>query len=105
MFDIIINNIINDFQYLFLAKTLLGYAFKALQISSKYFADVTGLVSIISTVYSVIADCESSSWGTKTKEYTDKAKEIIELINARSNDIYAIQLESKKFFIEPFYLD
>jgi hypothetical protein len=73
--------------------------FKALEFSSKYFKDVTSLVSLASTIYIIINDnCGCSGPFKEVCDLQAEAQEISEYIDGESKTINAIQLESKSFW-------
>ncbi|XP_020901546.1 uncharacterized protein LOC110240100 [Exaiptasia diaphana] len=80
--------------------TLGKYIFKVVELSAKYFSDISSVVALVSTIYDVVNKCENTEYGAEAKQYTDQAKKITEKINAGSQRINALQLETENLQIQ-----
>lgn len=73
-------------------------AFKALELGAKYFSDVSSVLALFSTIYTIVNKCEDTEYGAEAKKYTEEAEKITQKINSGSNQINSIQQLSKLWF-------
>ncbi|XP_031573797.1 uncharacterized protein LOC116307658 [Actinia tenebrosa] len=71
------------------------HLFEALEFTSKYFKDVTSLVSMATTIYVVASDNCCSEADREVCDLQEEAKEISEYIDSESKNINKIQLETQ----------
>ncbi|KXJ13631.1 hypothetical protein AC249_AIPGENE20101 [Exaiptasia diaphana] len=82
-------------QYIGKVAYLLKLGYEGLQLGAEFFADITTLVSIVSTFYAEAVDCMSGSY-SEVSEWSKEADETVTFINTNSHKINEMQLEIKQ---------
>lgn len=73
--------------------SLFQFGYTALKLGSQYFADITSLVSVISSIYAEIDDCRSGKYAI-VDDWMKEAEQTTNYINQNSHKINEMQLES-----------